>query len=63
MTWESTTSGIDKLAAAFAPTRQIDVACEEGTEHNVAGYIGLASVIREFDAISREDHSSFVQNR
>lgn len=62
-TRESTTSGIDKLAAAFPPTRQIDVACEEGTEHNVAGYIGLASVIGEFDTIFREDHSSMVENR
>ncbi len=62
-TSESTTPGIDKLVAALGPTRQIDVACEEGSEHNVSGYIGLASVIREFDLLFANGHSALVQNR
>ena len=60
---ESTTPGIDKLIDARGPTRQIDVSAKEGREHNVAGYIGIAAVIREFDMIFADGRSGITQSR
>jgi hypothetical protein len=54
---ERVKSEIDVLVDRFAMTEQIDVSREEGREHNITGYIGVPSVIEEFDKLVFESPS------